>query len=769
MKFTWSWLQDHLETTMTVSECAVALTRLGFEVEGVIQAQFEHFLVGHVTQCLPHPNADRLRLCHVIDQFDGVHQVVCGATNVREGLKVILAVPGALIPSTKSVLKKGVIRSIESFGMICSAEELGVSEQAEGILELPNETPLHADVATLLGCGDSVIDIAITPNRGDAFSVRGIARDLVAGGYGRLKPLVFKEVPVTDLCPVNVVLQTSACTLFTGASLLNIHKAETPLWVAKRLEQVGLKMIHPAVDIANYICLDIGRPLHIFDLDKLGDKLIVRQAAEGEILDGLDDKKYTLNELDIVTADPRAALGIAGIMGGVGSAVSEETTNIFIESAYFDPLFIRRTGQRLKIISESRTRFERGVDAEDVIIGLRYALSLLHDLCGGSASQMVTVKTAQPKPIMAALHFSAEAFRARTGVHLSFDQAVLYLQRLGCHFERQTPISVRVIPPSWRHDITSTEDLIEEVLRLHGYDSLPLTELPPAYIEADQPIMRLKQLVAMRGLSEVYTWSLVSEKEADPFGGGIPLNDPLSKDMAVLRPSVLIGLLRMGELYRRRSFGSCHLFEIAHQFTQDQERAVIAGFRMGQMGSPHWQYKACSASFFHVKADVEALLELVGITRVQWEKNASRIYHPERSAVIKQGKVVIGFLGELHPAFSEGIPMVGFELFLDVLLPAKSKKITPHVVSPYQRVVRDFSFLVDNSVSSESLLKAIKKVNYVDLVYLFDVYEGVVGKKALGIQVIFQPQEKTFSEADLLQLHTAVVSVVSQCGGVLRD
>lgn len=785
MKITWKWLQEHLETQASLEEILQGLVSLGFEVEGVDNPadRYKGFVVAQILSFDPHPNADRLRVCQVRDGSDNLLTVVCGASNVRQGLKTILAYPGCLIPSTQTVLKTGSIRGVESQGMMCSAAELVLPGDAEGIMDLPESLEPGTPLAQALGLDDCVIDLSITPNRGDAFSVRGLARDLAAGGYGTLKPYpTFEPLISQDLSTFTVDVQTDHCPQFKGWVLSNVSsKVQIPDHMTKRLEAVGLSTIHPIVDILNYIGLDLGRPLHAYDLKALGNSITVRESHAGESLKALNDKTYELPSGSIVIANPNGPQCLGGIIGGKDSGCHENTTEIFLESAVFDPQTIAQTGQALAITTDSRMRMERGVDPSSVEKDLDYAAALILQNCGGQALQKIKIKSASPKSQVISL--SHNKLKAYTGENfISFDKAITHLQALGCQFDGQGPSQVEAIPPSWRHDLAIEEDLIEEILRLEGYHKIQSVSLPSQSAQASRSSKSfdLKVFLTHLGFNENYSWSFAPPQKTELFGEGIAIDKPLSQEMAVLRPSLLTGLLEAVATNQRKSQNNNVLFEMAHIFKSPlEENRCLAGIRSEQSHDPHWSEKPKSVGFFEAKADAIAVLNFLGVAKVQWDREAPSYYHPGRKARIKQGSVCLGYVGEIHPDILEAFdlkgPIVAFEIFLDALPQKVQGRKAPPALSIYQRVVRDFAFIVDRSVEAEKVIQAIQKADkaLIEEVSVFDVYEGAnmgEGKKSLAFQVTLQPSNRTLTEEDLTAFHQAVVASVSKnCNGVLRD
>jgi phenylalanyl-tRNA synthetase beta chain len=784
MKFTLDWLSDHLETTATVTEITDALVNLGLEVEGVENPaeRLQGFVVAQVETVERHPNADRLHLCQVNDGQGFLIQVVCGASNVRKSMKVALAKVGNIIPSTGQPLKAGVIRGIESQGMLCSAEELLLEEQSDGIIDLDITLPAGTDLAAALGLNDVVIEVSLTPNRSDCFSVRGIARDLAALGIGTLKPLKITTVQSNQPCPLKVTLTDPACPYFTGRIIENVKNGSSPGWLQKRLKSIGQRSISTIVDITNYVCIDRGRPLHAFDSDKIQGLLQVRPAYNGESLEALNDQTYGLKAGMTTVSDDSGVLALAGIMGGNSSACDETTTRIFLESAYFDPINIALTGQSLNLHSDSRTRFERGVDPQDVINGLDHATQLILECCGGEASQIIAV--GQPPANTHTIHLTQKKLTNVSGnKDLTLKVAAGLLEKLGLTITDQTLDKLTVETPSWRHDLRLDVDLIEEVLRLDGYNKIESVSLPlqpPLVIVKPMDIIR--KSLCQRGLDEVYTWAFTDAQTADLFGKGIELAVPLNQDMAVLRPSLLTGLLKAILTNQSKSQPNSCFFEIARQFQHHDDKMVeetlAAGVRSQQTGGRHWAVPPRPVDVFDVRADVQNAFDFLGIQGYQLESKGPDYYHPGRRGSFKQGSKILAYFGELHPSVISILglkgPVVGFEIFVDCLPPLSSKPKVPLSLSPYQTVTRDFAFIVPADLKADALVKVVQRIdkNLIQEIQIFDVYQGdklEADKKSIAIEIRLQALDQTLSEKELDQFSEAVIaSVEKNCHGILR-
>lgn len=785
MKFTLSWLKDHLETTASLEEIVTVLTSLGLEVEAIDDPaqRLAGFVVARVVTCGRHPNADRLSLCQVDDGSGTLLQVVCGATNVRTDMKVAFARIGQVIPATGQPLKKGRIRDVDSYGMLCSAQELHLGDEGEGILDLETDVAPGAPLSTALDLMDPLIELAITPNRSDCFGIRGIARDLAAAGLGKLKPLSYQKQSAQEKSPVNVTIEdTQACPYFVGRFVRGVRNGQSPVWVQERLKAVGLRPISALVDISNYLVYDLGRPLHMFDAAKINGDIVVRLACPGEALTALNEKTYTtLPEGAIVVADAEAVLALGGIMGGMSSGCTEATTDVFIECALFDPISIANAGRALAITSDARTRLERGVDPAAVVEGIEAATDLVLQWCGGTASEIVAAGSEPDWERTITL--SQAKLSSLSGCDISLTEAEGYLRKLGFSVVSNTSTEMSVHVPSWRPDVEGPADLIEEILRLKGYDNIPAVSLtaPAVMMEDVNAAEAIKRLLTSRGLNEAVTWSFIPESLARLFGvtsDALRLDNPISQDLAFMRPSVLPTLLLAVAHNQARGQGRGAFFEIGPQYQEDlSQQTLISGVRFGSTSIRHWAQENRLIDAFDAKADVMAILDWFGASG-QMESKGPSYYHPGRAATIRQGNKILAHFGEIHPKILTDMdirgPIVAFEVFLDALRLPKKAKAAP-VLSPYQAVERDFAFVVDVKIPAEQVLKAIEKVDkqLIQEINLFDIYEGdkiPVGQKSLAVQVRLQPQQATLTEAEISGLCDKIVAAVAQAtGGALRQ
>ncbi len=808
MKFTLSWLKDHLDTEASLTEITETLTRIGLEVEGIEDpaARLAGFTIARVIEAVPHPNADRLRVCSVDTGQGPPVQVVCGAPNARTGMRSVFSPPGTYIPGKKITLGSGVIRGVESNGMLCSDAELELSEDHDGIIDLPEDAPVGTSYAAYAGLNDPVIDINLTPNRPDAAGIYGIARDLAAAGLGRLKAQAPSRVENRIAAPKAVRLDldvagAALCPAFGLRLVRGIKNGPSPAWLRKRLIAIGLRPINALVDITNYLTFDQGRPLHVFDAAKVSGDLVVRRARAGETLAALNGKTYALDETMVVIADDHGPESLAGIMGGEASGCDEATTDVLIESALWDPLNIAQTGRRLGINSDARYRFERGVDPAFCLPGLDRAAAMVLDLCGGEASE-IAVSGQVPEP-NTRIDFPLSEVLRLTGLDVSPSETQRILERLGFDLASHPGNSDRIVVrvPSWRPDVHGKADLVEEVVRIAGLDRVearPLAREPgiarPVLTLLQKRTRLAKRTLAGCGLLEAVTWSFVSHDAATLFGGGSPelaLANPIAAELSAMRPSLLPGLAAAAGRNAARGKGDVGLFEVGQIFFGDGEadqRMAAAGLRRGTArptgAGRHWSQAETLVSVFDAKADALSLLASLGVPAgaVQVVPGGPSFLHPGRSMTFRMGpKMVLGSCGELHPetlrALDVSGPIVVFEIVLDMLPPPKARptKARPKLVlSDLMPVERDFAFLVDRSVAAADIVAAAQGADRVLVVgaNVFDVYEGQgvpEGRKSVAVAVTLQPKDRTLTEADLDAVSARIVEGVSKkTGATLR-
>jgi len=789
MKFTLSWLKSHLDTQATADQVAEALTRIGLEVEGIDNPAkaLAPFRIAKVLSAERHPQADKLQILSV-DAGDGPMQVVCGAPNARAGLVGVFGAPGAWVPGSAITLKVAEIRGVVSNGMMCSVRELELGDEHDGIIELATDAPVGATYADWAGLDDPVFDVAITPNRQDCMGVRGIARDLAAAGLGTLKPLAATPVAGDGPGPDIRTDDPAGCPAFFGQSVTGVTNGAAPAWMTKRLKAIGQKPISALVDITNYVMIDLGRPLHVYDKARLSGGLVARRAVAGETVLALNGKTYTLDPSMTVIADDAQVHDIGGIMGGEDSGVSGTTTDVVIECAFFDPEGIAKTGQKLGLTSDARSRFERGVDPAFLDDGLAIATRLVLDICGGTASA-VTRAGAVPVTAKIVAYDPGHAERLG-GVVVEPARQKEILESLGFGVSGDVPWHVSV--PSWRRDIDGSADIVEEVVRSTGLDAVPSTPVPRApgvarpTATAEQLVERqVRRAAAARGLNEAVTWSFISEAEAAAFGGGAwTLANPISEDLKVMRPSLLPGLLAAAARNANRGATAIRLFELGRRYLADAERPTVALLLAGERAPRHWQSgKASRFDAYDAKAEALALLAAAGapVDNLQVLGNAGAVYHPGQSGTLRLGpKTILAAFGALHPttlkAFDLDGPVAAAEIFLDAI-PARrggaARMRSAFAPPALQPVTRDFAFLLPRDTAADTLLRAVKSADKIAIASarLFDLFEGQgvpEGEKSIAIEVVLQPGAKSFTDEELKAVSDRIVAAAAKAGARLR-
>jgi phenylalanyl-tRNA synthetase beta chain len=803
MKFTLSWLKDHLETEASLDTIVTTLTMIGLEVEGVTDASaaLAPFVIAKVISAEQHPNADRLRVCMVDPGTGDPIQVVCGAPNARTGLIGVFAPPGTHVPGTGVDLKVGEIRGVESRGMLLSERELGLSDEHSGIIELAEDTPVGTPYATWAGLDDPVIEIAITPNRADCLGVSGVARDLAAAGLGTLKDAAIAPVAGSGPCPVSVTLSfpegNPICPAFALRKVTGLKNGPSPDWLRRRLIAIGMRPINALVDITNFLTYDRNRPLHVFDAAKVHGDLTVRRARAGETLLALDGRTYTFDDTMCVIADENGVESIGGVMGGEETGCSEETTEVLIESALWDPLSIARTGRALNVVSDARFRFERGIDPAFTLAGLELATQMVLDLCGGTASDVLLA--GEVPADRRTIAFPVAEVERLSGVAVPHARIVEILTSLGFEVAGTGDV-LDVTTPTWRADVEGKADLVEEVIRIVGVDEIPSQPMPrltPVSRKVLTPMQvrtrQARRTLAARGFVEALTWSFLSRPHAEAFGGGKPelaLANPIASDLSDMRPSQVPGLVRALQKNADRGMPDQPLFEVGQVFLGDRpgdQKAAATGVRRGTAkpdgAGRHWSGSAGPVDVFDAKADALAVLAAIGTPseRVQISRDAPSWMHPGRSGTLRLGPIVLGHFGELHPKVlslldADG-PVVAFELHLDAIPPAKQKptKVKPAIaISDLMPVARDFAFVVDEAVEGADLVKAARGADRALIagVDVFDVYRGTgieAGKKSVAIEITLQPRDQTLTDEQIDAVGEKVVAAVAKAtGGVLR-
>jgi phenylalanyl-tRNA synthetase beta chain len=784
MKFTLSWLREHLATEASARQIADKLTAIGLEVEEVSNPAeaFAPFRVAKVLTAEKHPQADKLQVLTVDAGTGEEIQVVCGAPNARAGMLGVFGPPGAYIPGIDTTLKVAAIRGVESRGMMCSARELQLGEDHSGIIELPDDASVGRAFADYAGLDDPVFDVNVTPNRQDCMGVRGIARDLAASGIGALKPLAVPQIEGSFDCPVPVRIEDEeGCPAFYGRAIRGLRNGASPDWMQRRLKAAGQRPISALVDITNYVMIDLGRPSHAYDIAKLTGDLAARPAREGEKVLALNEKEYTLQPFMTVIADDAQVHDIGGIMGGEDSGVSDETTDVMLEVAYFTPERIARTGQALGLTSDARTRFERGVDPAFLDDGLAILTGLILDICGGEPSALERV--GEPPVERRVVHLDFGRTKSLGGIDIEEAKQRGTLDRLGFELD-----GGEVVVPTWRRDVEGPSDLVEEIVRIAGYDMLPSTPLDralgvakPTATRAQLTERRVRRAAAARGLDEAITWSFISEAEAQAFGGADwRLANPISEEMKVMRPSLLPGLIAAARRNLDRGIASVRLFEIGRRYLRDAEHLTLSFLLAGEKRPREWHSgKAQGFEAFDAKAEVLALLDAAGapVANLQVFPDAGPTWHPGRSARLGLGpKTIVASFGELHPRLQRSLDAppgaVAAEIYLDAIpAPRSSGRARPaYAPQPLQPVSRDFAFIVPANVTAENLLRAIRGADKTAItsVRLFDRFETPEGL-SLAFEVTLQPVERSFTDEQIGEISSRVVGAAEKLGARLRS
>ena len=799
MKFTLKWLKEHLDTKADVETIAHTLTMIGLEVEHIEDRakDLAPFTIGYVVEAVQHPNADKLRVCKV-DTGNGIVQVVCGAPNARTGMKGVFAPPGSHIPGTKLDLKKGVIRGVESNGMLCSMREMGLGQDHDGIIDLAADAPLGKSFAAYMGFDDPVFEIKLTPDRADCLGVHGVARDLSAAGLGTLKPFEPEKIPGTFDSPLKWQRKDvgDACPLAVGRYFRNVKNGPSPQWLQERLTAIGLRPISALVDITNYVTYDLNRPLHVFDADKVKGHPTMRMARAGEKVMALDGFEYELEPGMVVISDDERVEAIGGVMGGEYSGVTNETRNVFLESALFDAVNTARTGRKLGIHSDARYRFERGVDPESADWGIEIGAKLVLELCGGEASHVT--RAGERPEWHRKVTFRTNRVATLGGIEVPVAKQKAILSGLGFGVDETSADAWTVTPPSWRADVAGEADLVEEVVRINDYDNIPVVSMPklsalphPAITPQQRRVPIAKRLLATRGLLEAVTFSFMPSAVAklfQPKGANAPLvmlANPISADLDAMRPSILGNLLMAAARNAARGSADVGLFEVGPSYLDDTEKGQVlsaTGVRVGLYRPRHWEGKPRSVDAFDAKADALALLQTFGapVDNLQVLPEAPGHYHPGRSAVLRLGPTILAQFGELHPNVLKACdlkgPAVGFEVFLERLPMPRAKGTGRPLLDapPFQPLERDFAFVVDATVSADKLTRAAKSADKALIIdaKVFDLFQGGAlpeGKKSIAFSVTIQPRERTLTDQEIEALSAKVVAAVNKAtGGELR-
>ena len=800
MKFSFSWLKDYLETDLSADEVGDILTDTGLEVESLIdpRKRLGQLSVGEILKVEKHPNADKLKVCDV-DSGTGILKIVCGAPNVKNGMKVVVAKPGDFIPGLNINLKASKIRDVKSEGMMCSEKELEISDEHDGIIELPSETEVGTLFSELVGDEKIIFEIAITPNRPDALGIYGIARDLSASGIGKLRVSKIPNVEGIFKPHLNINLDQAVsskeCPFFVGRYLRSVQNGESPQWLRNRLISIGLNPISALVDITNYLTFDRARPLHVFDADKLSGGLTVRRSVEGEKFHALDDKIYELNEGMIVITDEKEIVSLGGIIGGMKSAVSDETKNVLLEAAYFDPISIAATGRKLQINSDARYRFERGVDPSFTLSGSHIATKMILDLCGGEASDIIiagSVPSFEKKII-----FDPKKVNQLIGIEVNKARQFEILKSLGFSV-KEVENKVEIIVPAWRPDVHGEVDIIEEVARINSLanlPSIPMTRkegvLKPLLTDSQSRQNLARRVCTSLGYMECLSYSFIDKKSVERFSGKstkeIKLINPISSEMTHMRQSLLPGLIKIVEKNQAKGIKSLAIFEQGYCFESNQvgdETYQISAVLSGSKSNFNLYKEIRPFDIFDIKKDLFKLLGYLNlkVDSLKLERDAPEFLHPKRSAKVMLGNKIVAIFGEVSPLIAKNYAIRErincFTIYLDNIPFPKKKKITRDalILSNLQPIERDFSFLIDEKTEYGAVKKTIISLKnpLIDKINIVDVFQGEVEKeerkKSLSIRVKFQPLEKTLNDSEIEKMCKDIISEVSEkVSGILKS
>ena len=788
MKFTLSWLKDHLDTNKDLDTIVDTLTNIGLEIENVEDKSktFNDFTVAEVLKAEQHPDADRLKVC-TVKTIDGTFQVVCGASNARQGMKGIFAPENSFIPGTGLKLKKSKIRGVESCGMLVSEREMGISDEHDGIIEIDAKFTLGEKFIEVFNLDDPVIEINITPNRGDCLSIRGVARDLAAAGLGKLKEnKLIKNIAGTFDSPIKWEKDFKGddeyiCPGVAGRYFKNVTNKESPSWLQQRLKAIGLRPISALVDITNYITYDLGRPLHIYDADKIKGNLKMRYAKQNETCLTLDEENRVCKSDMVVISDDQQLHGIGGVMGGLDSGCNLDTKNVFLEVALFDPISVIKTGRYLKLQSDARYRFERGIVATSIEWGVQAATKMILGLCGGEVSKTVQTNILDNKKTK--IDFNTAKIMSFGGVEISNEKQKSILESLGFSIlEKNNFFNITV--PSFRPDIEGEADIVEEILRIYGFDQIPLTNISDNNNKKNvlsselKSFYKIKRTIANQGYLEAVTWSFMDEKVAKLISSNvIKIKNPISSDLNAMRPSNIPNLLQAVNLNKSKMITNGKIFEVGPIFDEtleDKQVNVATAIGYGNVLINNWNSREKDIDVFDIKSDLMQILKSLNVPtdNLIYETINNKVFHPGISSSLRIGKNIIANFGELNPILlkSIGIPnsVTAFEIFIDTLAQFQSKKISTlsaFVNNPFQMVERDFAFLFPKSVKANEIINKIKKIDkkIINKVSIFDVYDGEKienHKKSIAIRVLLQPIEKTFSDEEIESISNQIINTI---------
>jgi len=792
MKFTLGWLKDHIETNADILTIADTLTNIGLEVEDIQNKteDYKNFTVAKVISTTKHPDADRLKICSV-ETNNGIFQVVCGANNAKAGMLGIFAPTNTYVPGTKMHLKKSKIRGIESCGMLLSERELGISDEHEGIIELKGNYKIGDSVSAIYGFDDPVIDINITPNRSDCLSVKGVARDLAAAGIGIFKEKKIKKIKGSFVSNVKWLRKFNEeeeylCPGVAGRLFTNLKNTESPDWLKKRLTAIGLRPISALVDITNYITFDLGRPLHVYDADKLSGDLVMRKANKNEKCRTLDEKEYSLTNDMIVISDDKKLHGIGGIMGGLESGCSLKTSNVFLEVALFDPVSVTKTGRKLNLQSDARYRFERGLDLTSIEWGVDIATQMIIEICGGEVSEVVVdkIKDLNSKVV----YFDTNITKKLGGINIDLKQQIQILENLGFKIKKYENTNFKITVPTFRPDIKGTADIVEEILRIYGFNKIEPISLIEDKNQTNEILdsnlksfYKSKRLIANRGYLETVTWSFMDIQEANFINNNssLSIKNPISSDLSAMRPSTFPNLLNAVNANVSKLYTSGKLFEVGPNFqskAEHEQQMVATGIQYGFLGTSSWINERRFPDVYDIKSDVFYILEQLNIpiNNLIHGIFENKMYHPGKSSQLRLGKIVLANFGEINPIFLNRFDIktcvCGFEIFLDELYKFQTKKSftkKAYENNPFQLVERDFAFLFPQNIKAIDIINQIRKIDkkIIKKVVIFDVFEGSKlpkNKKSIALKITLQPQEKTFTDEEIENLSAKIIDLISK-------
>jgi phenylalanyl-tRNA synthetase beta chain len=793
MKFTLSWLKEYLDTNASLQEICEKLNNIGLEVESIEEEakNLSDFFVAQITEAAPHPQSQKLQICSVdIGQKEPL-QVICGAENARKNLKVAFAPIGSTIPNGKMKIKKAKIAGIESFGMICSAVELGLGEDSEGIIEIDPKFSIKTKIADVFNLSEVIIEVNITPNRGDCLGVYGIARDLAASGIGTLKQLKINNPKAEFSSPISVKINSKNCNYFAGCYIKNIKNCPSPKWLQGKLEAVGINPISAAVDISNYVMICLNQPIHFYGADKVNGNIEVKDATLNDNFKSLKNIDYKLSGGELIIADNEKTIGLAGIIGAQNSTTDQDTKNIFIEAAYFNPKNISKTSRKLNILSDAKYRFERGIDISQTKIALEMAINLTLEICGGCASEIIELSHEHSLAKKPPIELDLSKIKPTLGIAIEKTFITETLENLGFKISDSKNDILQVIPASHRSDVAITQDLIEEIIRIYGLDKIkswPL-EFSPNNIKSFDPLEIIRSKLANLGLIETINWSFVDSKLAQIFSDNkseLLIQNPIAQQLDYMRPNLIIGLLDLVLKNQSRGFDNLAVFEIGKVFygiNKEQQKNMVCSLRVGKNKTINHYKDQRDFDVFDIKKDLFNCLEELGFSSnsFQVSNGAPNYYHPYRSATLKLGKNIIAYFGQLHPKITKKMDISGkinlFELEIDNLPINLNKKITkkPFEVSDFQAVKRDFAFILQEDVKVGEILKKVKNIdkNLITAVNLFDIYcDEKLGKnkKSIAFSITLQPTDKTFTNEEIENISQKIIQKISQdFSGTLRE